>query len=73
MKRKKLLLAAFISCLLVIVFPTPSYADMGPKDEPTVYVENPPNQVYYLDLLTQNSSSYFEYHFLDKNGEELWP
>lgn len=62
MKRKKLLLAALISCLLVIVLPTTAYADMGPKDELTVYVENPPNEVYYLDLLTQNSSSYNNFH-----------
>lgn len=62
MKRQKLLLAALISCLLVIVLPATSYADMGPKDELTVYVENPPNEVYYLDLLTQNSSSYNNFH-----------
>jgi len=37
MKRKKMLLAALISYLLVIVLPTTSYADMGPKDELTVY------------------------------------
>lgn len=66
MERKKLLLTAFISCLFVIVLPTISYADMGPKDELTVYVENPPNQVYYLDLLTQKSSSYNNFH---KDGE----
>ena len=43
-------------CLLVmmvfpIAFAFPVFADMGPKPQVTVRVENPPEGLYYLDLL----------------------
>lgn len=77
MKRKKLLIAILISCLLVIFLPKTTYADMGAKDQLAVYVENPPNELYYLDLLTQNSSPYNNFNqegereSLDKKMVEL--
>lgn len=33
-------------------------ADMGPKDQLTVHVTNPPAEPYYLDLLTQQPGEY---------------
>ena len=48
MKRTLSLLAALL-CL--VLFTAPIYADMGPKDSLVVYLENPPEELYYLDLL----------------------
>lgn len=56
-KSRKLILVVFI-CLFTLVFPTTVYADMGPKDKLKVYVKNPPNEQYYLDLLTQDENRY---------------
>ncbi len=77
MNRIKLLYTVLISCILLICISTKIYADMGPKDKLTVYVENPPSQAYYLDLLTENSRSYNNFHqdgereALDKEMVEL--
>ncbi len=59
--KNKLLAAVIISCSLVTFFPIGATADIGPKDQLTVYVENPPTEDYYLDLLTQHSSPYDNY------------
>ena len=50
-------------CLLVmmvfpIAFAFPVFADMGPKPEVTVRVENPPEGLYYLDLLVPYQDDY---------------
>ncbi len=50
-------------CLLVmmvfpIVFAFPVFADMGPKPQVTVRVENPPEGLYYLDLLVPYQDDY---------------
>ena len=66
MKRIKLLHTVLISCILLICISTRIYGDMGPKDKLTVYVENPPKEAYYLDLLTENSRSYNNFY---QNGE----
>lgn len=39
--------------LLTALAPLTAYADMGPKASLTVCVEHPPEEPYYLDLLTQ--------------------
>lgn len=39
--------------LLTVLAPLTAYADMGPKASLTVRVEHPPEEPYYLDLLTQ--------------------
>ena len=46
--------AVFLSVILLaaLAFPVCALADMGPKDALTVTVENPPDEPYYLDLLT---------------------
>lgn len=44
------IISAF-SCAIVV------HADMGPKDSLTVYVKNPPHELYYLDLLTQETGT----------------
>lgn len=41
------------SVLLCSLLAIPVFADFGPKDSLTVYVQNPPQEPYYLDLLTQ--------------------
>lgn len=50
-------------CLLVmmvfpIAFAFPVFADMGPKPQVTVRVENPPEGLYYLDLLVPYQDDY---------------
>ena len=52
-----------IICLLVmmifpIIFAFPVFADMGPKPQVTVRVENPPEGLYYLDLLVSYQDDY---------------
>ena len=52
-----------IICLLVmmvfpIAFAFPVFADMGPKPQVTVRVENPPEGLYYLDLLVPYQDDY---------------
>lgn len=54
MRTQKNLFALFfvfllLSCLLV------AHADMGPKDQLTVRLVNPPQEPYYLDLLCSRS------------------
>lgn len=46
----------FLICFLI--FPLTVYADLGPKDLLTVYVENPPEGLYYLDLLTKEGTQH---------------
>lgn len=56
MKRVRLtrLPLLFLIVALFTVFAPGVSADMGPKPELTVYVENPPQEPYYLDLLVQS-------------------
>lgn len=44
--------ALIIAILVLCAKPIVAYADFGPKDSLTIYVEHPPNESYYLDLLT---------------------
>lgn len=54
-KPKKL----FILLLFILmIIPATAFADMGPKDSLTVYVKNPPKELYYLDLLAENNGGY---------------
>lgn len=61
MKRNKCLKIA-ITLLLTIVgilsCNITTSADFGPKDELIVHVKNPPNELYYLDLLTEDTIKY---------------
>lgn len=43
--------AVFASVLLALCLTVPAFGDMGPKDQLTVRVVNPPEEAYYLDLL----------------------
>lgn len=49
MKRFLSLTCALLLCLCLL--PTAVRADMGPKPQLTIYVEHPPEEPYYLDLL----------------------
>jgi hypothetical protein len=52
-KRLKKTIVFLLAILLAaLAFPIYAAADMGPKDALTVTVENPPDEPYYLDLLT---------------------
>jgi hypothetical protein len=50
-QKMKRLFAAVFALALCALAAVPSFADMGPKDQLTVYVENAPSETYYLDLL----------------------
>lgn len=58
MKVQKLIKFILVLFLVVLISPVSVSADMGPKDKLTVYVENPPVEPYYLDLLTQHGGPY---------------
>lgn len=50
---KKRLCRILLCCILFgLLFPVTAFADMGPKPQVNIIVENPPED-YYLDLLTQ--------------------
>lgn len=53
-------MSLLVGCLLLLslCFPTIVYADMGPKDKLVIKVENPPDEFYYLDLLTKETGDY---------------
>lgn len=51
------IMVALIVCLQFVI-PTMVLADMGPKPDLKIYVENPPEEVYYLDLLTRETGEY---------------
>ena len=58
MRLKKISLLLGCLFLLSLCFPSIVYADMGPKDKLTIKVENPPDEYYYLDLLTKEIGDY---------------
>lgn len=43
--------------LAAALLTVPVFADFGPKDQLTVRVENPPEELYYLDLLAEGDAS----------------
>jgi len=47
-----------LALLILFAAALPVCADIGPKDKLTVIVNNPPQEKYYLDLLTQDASAY---------------
>ncbi len=60
----------FILCFMMMVifsWTTPAYADMGPKAKLVIHVQNPPKELYYLDILTKDISEY------DNIREEVRP
>lgn len=56
----KLLKLFLLLCVVMILFSSimTASADFGQKDQLTVYVLNPPDELYYLDLQTQEYSHY---------------
>ncbi len=42
----------FLVCVLLL-WPMTAYADVGPKPSISIYVENPPQEEYYLDLVIE--------------------
>lgn len=58
MMQKKIGRALLLLVLTAVVLAVPAMADMGPKDRLTITVENPPDELYYLDLLTPEYSAY---------------
>lgn len=62
MRNRKIVISILFCFLFIFVLPLTAHADIGPKDSLTVYVENAPSEPYYLDLLTQNSSTYDNFH-----------
>lgn len=61
---KKSLFTFFVLLLCACLFPLTVFADMGPKAAVTVVVEHPPEELCYLDLLTDRPGDY------DNLGEE---
>lgn len=58
--------AWFSLAFLSVFFCTVVQADFGPKDQLTVYVENPPDELYYLDLLYEADPAYEIYENLSE-------
>lgn len=57
MKKRKTLCSLMLCFVLAAAMSVAAQADMGPKDSLTVYVEHPPDELYYLDLLWQPSGN----------------
>ena len=66
-KLLKLFLLLFVVMISISSIMTVS-ADYGPKDQLSIYVRNSPDELYYLDLLTQNSSRYKNLHEEERAG-----
>lgn len=58
MTRKKTGRFLMLLVLAAMALAVPVLADMGPKDKLTITVVNPPDELYYLDLLTPECSAY---------------
>lgn len=52
--RKKLCILLCLFTMLLCALPVTAGADVGPKDEVTIYLMNPPAGSYYIDLLYIN-------------------
>ena len=52
---KKAATAVLAALCLALFLSPPAIADMGPKDTLTITVKNPPQELYYLDLLYPNA------------------
>jgi hypothetical protein len=66
---KKVLLILIIAVIAAASLFIQASADTGPKDQLTIHVKNPPAELYYLDLLTDETGSY--QNFSDEFREEL--
>lgn len=60
-KIKKMVIL-YLLVIFTFLCPNVAHADFGPKDKLVVHVKNPPNELYYLDLLTQHTHSYNNFH-----------
>ena len=54
---KKLLKVTIVSIILLSILSITTFADMGSKPKVTIKIENPPKELYYLDLLYTPKSS----------------
>ena len=52
---KKAAFAVLAALCLALFLSPPAIADMGPKDTLSIVVKNPPQALYYLDLVYQNA------------------
>lgn len=50
-----ILLTIIITAIAVLSFPITAYADMGPKPSIDLHVINPPEGLYYVDILTDEN------------------
>lgn len=50
-----ILLTIIIAAIAVLSFPITAYADMGPKPSIDLHVKNPPEGLYYVDILTDEN------------------
>ncbi len=57
-RKRIFLLILPLFLLFALLIPQRAFADMGPKPQLTVVVKNPPDEEYYLDLLTETPGDY---------------
>ena len=71
MKGRGWMRAAALLALVLVLLAVPVMADMGPKDQLTITVVNPPDELYYLDLLTPECSSYDNLYQEEELDEQM--
>lgn len=68
----KKILSVFLALTLgLILLPSTVFADMGPKEIETIIVQSPPDEPYYVDLLTQSPGDYENIDSAGYNEEML--
>ena len=65
---RRFLHLCLLTCLAALVLTSTALADMGPKPQLTVKVENPPEEAYYMDIFAQGNYKDASHPF---NGLEL--
>ncbi|MFA9422604.1 MAG: hypothetical protein ACERLG_03440 [Sedimentibacter sp.] len=58
----KVFTITFLIFAIAFSYNNNAYADIGPKDKLTVHVVNPPDELYYLDLLAQDTNTYNNFY-----------
>jgi hypothetical protein len=69
-KRKSFKISVVLSFIFICIFSftITSYADMGPKDQLIIHVKNPPEELYYLDLLIKEDGTYKNFNESEKEA-----
>ena len=70
---KQRLRSIFFLVLALTLLTTTAFADMGPKSQLIVRIENGPNEPYYLDILAQSQKSEFRNNLNQEELAELDP